>query len=47
MIWTIIAGLAIVWLIATILKFTLGGLIHALLLIAVGLLIWNFIKGSA
>lgn len=46
MLWTIIVILAIVWLIATVLKFTLGGLIHVLLLIAVGLMIWNLIKGA-
>ena len=46
MLWTIIAGLAILWLIATVLKFTLGGLIHVLLLVAVGLLIWNFLKSA-
>ena len=45
MLWTIIVILAVVWLIATVLKFTLGGLIHILLLIAVGLMIWNLIKG--
>lgn len=44
MLWTIIAGLVIVWLIATVLKFTVGGLINLLLLIAVGLLIYRFIK---
>ena len=46
MLWSIIVGLAVLWLIATVLKFTLGGLIHMLLIVAVGLLIWNFIKSA-
>jgi hypothetical protein len=46
MLWSIIVGLAVLWLIATVLKFTLGGLIHLLLIVAVGLLIWNFIKSA-
>ena len=46
MLWSIIVGLAVLWLIATVLKFTLGGLTHLLLIVAVGLLIWNFIKSA-
>ncbi len=44
MLWTIIAALVILWLVATVLKFTVGGLIHILLVVAIGLLIWNFVK---
>ena len=43
--WTVIAALVVLWLVATVLKFTLGGLIHVLLLVAIGLLIWHFVKG--
>jgi len=42
-IWTIIAALVALWLVATVLKFTIGGLIHILLLVAVGLLIYRFV----
>ena len=45
MLWTVIAGLVVVWLIATVLKFTVGGLINILLLIAVALAIYHFVKG--
>ena len=41
--WTIIAALVAIWLVATVLKFTIGGLIHILLLVAVGLLIYRFV----
>lgn len=41
-IWTIIAVLVVLWLVATVLKFTIGGLIHVLLLVAVGLLVYRF-----
>lgn len=47
MLWTTIAALVLIWLVATVLKFTVGGLIHILLLIAVGLVIWHFVKGAA
>lgn len=43
MLWTIIAGLAIVWLVATVLKFTVGGLMHILLVVAIALLIYNLV----
>lgn len=46
-IWTIIAVLVVLWLVATVLKFTIGGLIHVLLLVAVGLLIYRFFVKKA
>ena len=42
-IWTIIAALVVLWLVATVLKFTIGGLINILLLVAVGLLVYKFV----
>ena len=45
MLWKLIALLVAVWLVATILKFTVGGLIHILLLIAVGLAIYHLVTG--
>jgi len=44
MLWTVTGALAVIWLIATVLEFTLGGLIHILLLVALGLLLWRFLK---
>ena len=46
-IWTIIAVLVVLWLVATVLKFTIGGLIHLLLLVAAGLLIYRFFVKKA
>jgi len=42
-IWLIIAALIVLWLIATVLKFTIGGLINILLIVAVGLAIYHFV----
>ena len=42
--WVVIAGLVLLWLIATVLKFTLGGLIHILLLAAAALLVYRLVK---
>ena len=41
--WIVIAGLVLLWLVATVVKFTVGGLIHLLLLVAVGLLVYEFV----
>ena len=41
--WTAIAVLVLLWLVATVVKFTAGGLIHLLLLVAVGLLVYKFV----
>jgi len=45
--WGLIALLVVVWLISVVLKFTLGGLIHILLLVAVGILVYRLVKGVA
>ena len=41
--WTVIAVLIALWLVATVLKFTIGGLINILLVIAVGLAIYHLV----
>lgn len=45
MLWTIIVLLCVFWLIAMVAKFTLGGLIHLLLVIAVIAFIFRLITG--
>ena len=46
MLWTLIAVLIVLWLVATVLKFTIGGLVHLLLIVAVGLLLYRFMAGA-
>lgn len=41
--WIIIAVLIALWLVATVLKFTIGGLINILLVVAVALAIYRFV----
>ena len=41
--WTIIIALVALWLVATVLKFTIGGLINILLIVAVGLLVYRLV----
>lgn len=43
MLWTLIAILAVLWVIAVVVKFTVGGLIHLLLAAAVILLIYRML----
>ena len=45
MLWGLITLLCVLWLIAVVAKFTLGGLIHLLLLIAVIVLIVRLVTG--
>jgi hypothetical protein len=45
MLWTLIVILVVIWLVATILSWTLGGLIHLLLVIAAIVLIYNLLAG--
>ena len=45
MLWTIIAILIALWLIAIVAQYTLGGLIHLLLLIAFAVLIFRLFTG--
>ena len=46
MLWGLITLLCVLWLIAVVAKFTLGGLIHLLLLIAVIVLIVRLVTGQ-
>ncbi|CDM64982.1 lmo0937 family membrane protein [Pyrinomonas methylaliphatogenes] len=45
MLWTIIVILLVLWLLGVITKFTVGGLLHLLLVIALVILIINLITG--
>lgn len=45
MLWTLIVILVVIWLVANILAWTLGGLIHLLLVIAAIVLIYNLLAG--
>ncbi len=45
MLWGLITLLCVLWLIAVVAKFTLGGLIHLLLIIAVVALIFRLVSG--
>ncbi len=45
MLWSIISLLVILWLIAVVAKFTLGGLIHLLLIVAFVVLIFRLLTG--
>ena len=43
MLWTLIVILMLLWLVAVVVKFTVGGLIHVLLLGAVALLVYRLL----
>ncbi len=43
MLWTLIVILMLLWLVAVVVKFTVGGLIHILLLGAVALLVYRLL----
>jgi hypothetical protein len=45
MLWTIFVILVVLWLIGFVGSYTMGGLIHVLLVIAVIILIYNLITG--
>ena len=45
MLWTIIAILVILWIVGMLTSFTLGGLIHILIVVAVIVLIINLVRG--
>ena len=47
MLWGLIALLCCLWLVAVVAKFTLGGLIHLLLVIAVIVLIVRLVTGRS
>jgi hypothetical protein len=43
--WTIFVLLVVLWLLGMVSSYTLGGFIHLLLLLAVGMMLINFIQG--
>jgi hypothetical protein len=43
MLWLLIAVLVVIWIVAVVLKYTIGGLIHLLLIVALGILIFNLV----
>ena len=45
MLWTIVVILLILWLLGLVSSYTLGGLIHVLLVIAIILIVVNLIQG--
>ncbi|MDR3590310.1 MAG: lmo0937 family membrane protein [Negativicutes bacterium] len=45
MLWTIIGILAVMWLLGMVTSYTMGGLIHILLVIAVVVFLVDFIRG--
>lgn len=47
MLWAIVAVLFVLWLLGLILKFTAGGLLHLLLVVAVIVAIFRLIRGRS
>lgn len=47
MLWTIFAILVIAWLLGVVSSYTLGGFIHLLLLLAIGVVLIRIIQGRA
>lgn len=45
MLWTIVVILGILWLLGLVTSYTMGGLIHLLLVIAVIMVLFNLISG--
>ena len=45
MLWTIVAILLILWLLGLVSSYTMGGLIHILLVVAIVVVILNLIQG--
>jgi len=45
MLWTIFVILLVLWLLGMVSSYTLGGFIHLLLILAVGMLLINVIQG--
>ena len=46
MLWLAIVALVMLWMAGLVTSVTLGGLIHLLLLVALGLLLWNLLRHS-
>jgi hypothetical protein len=45
MLWTILVVLLVLWLLGVVASYTLGGLIHILLLVALAIFVINLIQG--
>ena len=45
MLWTILVVLCVLWLLGVVTSYTLGGFIHILLLVALAVIVINFIQG--
>lgn len=45
MLWTIAAVLLVLWVLGLVSSYTMGGLLHLLLVIALVILVFNFIQG--
>jgi len=45
MLWTILVVLCVLWLLGMVTSYTLGGLIHILLLVALAIFVINLIQG--
>lgn len=45
MLWTIAVILIVLWLLGLVTSYTMGGLIHLLIVIAIILVVWQFIQG--
>ena len=45
MLWTIAAVLLVLWVLGLVSSYTMGGLLHLLLVIALIILVFNFIQG--
>lgn len=45
MLWTIAVILIVLWLLGLLTSYTMGGLIHLLLVIAIIVVVWQFIQG--
>jgi hypothetical protein len=45
MLWTIFVVLLVLWLLGMVSSYTMGGFIHLLLLLALGVVLINFIQG--
>jgi uncharacterized protein DUF5670 len=45
MLWTILVVLFVLWLLGVVTSYTLGGLIHILLLVALAIFVFNLIQG--
>jgi hypothetical protein len=47
MLWTIVVILAVMWLLGMVSSYTMGGLIHLLLVLAVIVLLFNLLRGRS